>query len=731
MAVNHLSLRTKLMGPAGLCFLFFAALMTVVFHLAQRASAEAAGECWALSSQVLDDNVRGIYSLCATQQESQQLAVNATLKIADKLARDAGGFHFAKQEMVAWRGRNQFSGEMTDVTLPKMLLGQTWLGQNRDTAVRSPLVDEVEELTGETCTIFQRMNEAGDMLRVCTNVKELDKTRRALGTYIPRTNPDGSANPVIASVLRGETYRGRAYVVNAWYATAYQPLWEGGKVVGILYVGVPLESVPGLRRAILQVRLGTHGRAFVLDTKASYVVPPLGEQGLPTSEAKDQAFAQQITQHGTKLASGEIAEYRYWRAGPDGQAAQAMRARFMYFQPWEWALGVTVAEDEVLQAERRITASTRRTQLILGLAGGGMTVVLLALSLLLARLILRPVRQVAAVLASVADGDLTRRVELGADDEVGRMGVALNRAVEAMQDSLGAIAQSSQHLARASGELSGVSKQMRTTAEETASQANAVSAAAEQVSVSVHTVAAGTGEMTASIQEIAKNASEAARIATTAVQVANTTNATVTQLGASSGEIGQVVKVITSIAQQTNLLALNATIEAARAGEAGKGFAVVANEVKELAKETARATEDIGRKIDAIQRDAQGAVEAIGQIGTIILQISDFQNTIASAVEEQTATTAEIGRNIAEAAKGSGSIAQNVATVAEAARSTTDGAAQTEGAARQLAGMATALKDLLDRFKHDEAAARVAGGTSREDRPAVNGQARSGVALSR
>jgi len=189
-------------------------------------------------------------------------------------------------------------------------------------------------------------------------------------------------------------------------------------------------------------------------------------------------------------------------------------------------------------------------------------------------------------------------------------------------------------------------------------------------------------------------------VATSAVKVADKTNAIVAKLGESSAEIGNVVKVITSIAEQTNLLALNATIEAARAGEAGKGFAVVANEVKELAKQTARATEDISRKIEAIQDDTKGAVGAIAQIGTIINQINDLQNTIASAVEEQTATTGEISRNVTEAAKGSSEIAQNVTGVAQAARGTTEGASDTKKSADELSKMALDLQQLVGQFKY-------------------------------
>ncbi len=312
----------------------------------------------------------------------------------------------------------------------------------------------------------------------------------------------------------------------------------------------------------------------------------------------------------------------------------------------------------------------------------------------------RKVDAILGVVNAATKGDLTQTMTISGDDAVGQMATGLGTFLTDLRRSISAIGENANALASSSEELSAVSTQMGANAEETSAQANVVSAASEEVSKNVQTVATGTEEMSASIKEIAKNANEAAKVATAAVKVAESTNSTVAKLGESSAEIGKVIKVITSIAQQTNLLALNATIEAARAGEAGKGFAVVANEVKELAKETAKATEDISQKIEAIQTDTKGAVEAIGQISAIINQINDISNTIASAVEEQTATTNEIGRNVTEAAKGSSEIAQNITGVAQAARSTTDGANDTQKAAAQLSKMANELQSLIARFTY-------------------------------
>jgi methyl-accepting chemotaxis protein len=316
--------------------------------------------------------------------------------------------------------------------------------------------------------------------------------------------------------------------------------------------------------------------------------------------------------------------------------------------------------------------------------------------------VVSPLKDVAATLELLAGGDLTVKLTGEYVGEFKKLSDAVNTLALQVRSAIQQIGHNTKALVSAAEELNKVSQQMGASAEETAAQSNVVSAASGQVTNNVATVATAADEMSASIKEIAKNTAEATQVATTAVKTAEETNVTIGKLGQSSAEIGQVIKVITSIAQQTNLLALNATIEAARAGEAGKGFAVVANEVKELAKETAKATEDISRKIEAIQNDTKGAVAAIGQIGVVIGQINDIQTTIASAVEEQSATTNEITRNLAEAAKGTTDISHNIVGVAEAARSTTAGAAETQKSAQALERMAAELQALVGQFKYED-----------------------------
>jgi methyl-accepting chemotaxis protein len=475
-----------------------------------------------------------------------------------------------------------------------------------------------------------------------------------------------------------------------------------------------IKAVGSLRAAISAVRLD------------------LANQALSVDEAATRKFAEAFT---TDLESFDTAMAAYRSSMPAGDPATIDQLQA------DWDDYVDVARDKMLPAGERdaltewarlrdneampILAEVTTSMTALDKAEVGdaaknaaaakssyesnrtfsivTMIVGLAVALLLgswiARKIVQSLVKVTVVCDGLADGDLTRTTGLESRDEPGRMGRSLDAAMARLRTTVQTIENSAAALAGASERMTDTSTHIAASAEQTSVQAQAVSAAAEEVSRSVETVSAGSEEMGASIREISQNAAEAARVAAEAVSVTATTSATMGKLGESSAEIGNVIKTITSIAEQTNLLALNATIEAARAGDAGKGFAVVASEVKDLAQETARATEDISRRVEAIQADTSGAVAAIEEISVVIERISEFQTTIASAVEEQTATTAEMNRSVSEAATGSGEIAENITGVAEAARMTSQSVIETQEATADLARMSSELRSVVSAFR--------------------------------
>jgi len=318
---------------------------------------------------------------------------------------------------------------------------------------------------------------------------------------------------------------------------------------------------------------------------------------------------------------------------------------------------------------------------------------------IVARLITRPVRRTQQVLADVAAGDLTPRLTDLADDEIGDMARSLNDTLDSVRDAMVGVVERSLTIAAASEELTAVATQLFSSAEEASAQASTVSAAALQVSTNISTVATGATQMGSAISEISRSAHEAVSVVSEATQLVVTTDGVANALGSSSERIGEVLQVITSIAEQTNLLALNATIESARAGEAGKGFAVVADEVKQLAGATGSATSDIAGRVSAIQRDAGAVKSAIGGISSIISRVSASQETIASAVEEQSVVTSEIGRGVSEASIGSNQIAENVDGLALAAHEVSLGAGHTRDTAEELAQVSADLRELVARFK--------------------------------
>jgi methyl-accepting chemotaxis protein len=423
---------------------------------------------------------------------------------------------------------------------------------------------------------------------------------------------------------------------------------------------------------------------------------------LGTSLANDSAGATAVTKaKGDWQAYLDFNSQDYTKLTPAELGTLAQKYNTVY--------GALVADEGTLQERAQALSETSiadardathgATWIVTGLLALGVLLSLL-IGFRVAGRVRGAVQGVARVAQGLADGDLTRQSGVDGKDEVGQMAAALDMGLSRLREDLVQLAGNAGTLNSAASQLTSVSGEVDAAATEASTQAGSVAAAADVVSNNLQVVSAGSEEMGSAIRDISVSTTEASEVAVQAVQVAAQTNEIVARLGDSSSEIATVVKTITAIAEQTNLLALNATIEAARAGESGKGFAVVAGEVKDLAQETAKATEDISRRVQAIQLDTDGAVTAIGEISAIIERINGIQLAIASAVEEQTATTQEMNRTLSEAAAGAGNIAQTIGTVSDATRRTSGAVGETRAAADELALTATQLQSLVARFRY-------------------------------
>ncbi|MGE4422252.1 MAG: methyl-accepting chemotaxis protein [Pseudodesulfovibrio sp.] len=665
----------------------------------------AVGTSYVISINALDylgrstirNQITSLVETLKMQNDITQEKLESDLGLMDREVAARGGFRLAANSTVPTTMVNQISKETDSANIPALMLGSEEINNNFG------MVDSVQAMVGGTSTIFQVL--PGRLLRVSTNVKKLDGNR-AVGTYIP------DSSPVYKTVMSGKTFRGKAYVVNDWYLTAYKPMQDAsGNIVAVIYVGRKILT-PQLHKVLGKISYHDFGSVFAALSKGSFVF-----------RKDDLGEPDEATMAALLSARDVFVEYR--------QDGANRLAYVSYYEPWDWHIGLSLDES-------MIDLGTNETMLTAGLAITVTGIVLSAIFFIfLIRRLLRPLQELSGVTAQIAAGNLDARAEYAADDAIGETVRSVNTMVETLEEKIqaadrsqaAALAESAraqeamkaaetgkrrvesllEAITLVAEQALGISNALTDSAEQLSGQAEEIKTGSDQQRLRIQETATAMDQMNATVLEVAQNAASAAEGTEQAKEkaeegsavVANVVSsisevsekaeameATMNDLGHQAESIGGILSVITDIADQTNLLALNAAIEAARAGEAGRGFAVVADEVRKLAEKTMQATKEVGDAISGIQTGSHVSIEAmkassasvakstelareaglvLNEIVSIVESAADQVRSIATASEEQSATSDEISRSTEEiqtiSNQTSGGITQSVAAI--------------------------------------------------------------------
>jgi methyl-accepting chemotaxis protein WspA len=637
--------------------------MTVrAFYLRDKINATVLEQVRELNERNLKETALSVYNMCKIANELLLEQLSDNVAVMNKVVADAGGLKTLPLELVDWKAKNQSTGEEIAVRLPKLCAGDQWLGKNFSAATPQPLTDMVGKLTGEKCTILQRINERGDMLRVASGVVN-DNGDRIISSYIPAVDKDGIQNTMIKEILSGKQYIGRIQVLNASYLACYEPMKDAsGVVIGCAFLGVKLSAIESVKSVISGIKIGKNGYVGVVtggkqyrcqcdscknlasnsqkdqaaknntDTgKGTYVISQDnkrdGENILDTKDADGNYFVREMIERAVAQKQGAVGMRSYlWRNASD-PAARLKTAAFVYFEPWDWVIFPGLYDDDFKEAQQKVVLCLDDMLSSALLINAAIFLFALAFALYAGRKIANPIAKITDIAKKIAQGNLfeadndikayrgKRKSSSTNRDETLALLESFAVMTNMLNSLVGKVQQSTIQLFSTATEIAASSKQQEATVKQFSASTNEIVASSKEISATSKQLLSTIVEVREVSTHTADNADSGqnglVQMQSTMKHLASATDSVSSKLSIineKANNINDVVVTITKVADQTNLLSLNAAIEAEKAGEYGLGFAVVAREIRRLADQTAVATLDIIKMVKEMQSSVSSGV---------------------------------------------------------------------------------------------------------------------------
>lgn len=693
-------------------------------------------------SQIAKD----VYNLCEMSNNLLLESVHHNLNVVREEITEQGGIKLSS-ENAAWQALNQFSQKTKEVSLPKFLIGSQWLKQNRDFGIETFVIDDVIKLVGGTITIFQRMNDDGDMIRIATNVKKLDG-KRAIGTYIPAVNPDGNPNPVVSKILNNEIYTGRAFVVNAWYITVYEPIKDSnGNIIGMLYAGIQQDAVASITNSIKNVSVGSTGNVTVFGGKGEELGKIFVDHddkaiGTYIFDLQDEETNTWLKENFNKaIESGKsevITGVSEWKEAGDNETKPRLTA-IIYFEPWNWIIVPSAFVEDFSAIQTGIDSSLNELQIAIILGGLVIFILTISVAVFFGKKISDPITGITEISQLISQGDIAvaqnkvlqlkkqisttgnsyeeklNKMFYSPHDETNRLLNSIGNMTEKLNSLINQLRNSSYLLSSTSADITTTSKQQEATIAEFNATTSEVAAATKEISATTNNLVDTMSEVSVKANETKEFADsgkqsidEMSETIQNLVGVTESVSKKLSLINKNADNISAIINTITKVADQTNLLSLNAAIEAEKAGKYGKGFSVVAKEIRRLADQTAVATLDIEKMIKEMQSSVKSGVEEMDKFFVEVrLSVSAIEvikqqlEKIIKNVHEISPRFISVNEGMMNQAQGADQINEAIMQLSASAEETASAIKGFNKVAEELNNAVKTLENEIEQFHSD------------------------------